>query len=44
VAGTGGMLMGADHAGVDPDRPLGAFTPVGVAAQLVEEIFPSPVR
>jgi len=32
-----------DHPGVDPDRPLRTFDPVGVAAQLVEEILPGAI-
>ena len=43
VAGTSGVLVGADHPGVDPDRPLRTFDPVGVAAQLVEEILPGAI-
>ena len=37
VAGTGGVLMGADHCAVHPDRPVRAFGHVGVAAQRVED-------
>ena len=43
MAGTGGVLVGADHPGVDPDCPFGAFDLVGVAAQLVEQLFPSAI-
>jgi hypothetical protein len=43
VTGTGGVLVGADHPGIDPDRPLGAFGPVGVAAQLVEDKHPRAI-
>jgi len=43
VAGTSGVLVGADHPGVDPDRPFGAFDLVSVAAQLVEEILPGAI-
>jgi len=37
VAGTGGMLMGADDGAVHPNRPVRAFGHVGVAAQLVQD-------
>ena len=37
VAGTGGVLMGADHCAVHPDRPVRAFGHVGVAPQLVQD-------
>ena|SRR5215208_166407 len=40
MAGTGGVLMGADHPGVDPDRPVGTFVRVGVAPQLLEDLHP----
>src|SRR5919112_1739884 len=43
VARTPGVLMGADHPGVDPDRPPGALGRVGIAAQLVEDPDPGPV-
>ena len=43
MAGTGGVLVGTDHSGVDSDCPLGAFGTVGVAAQLVEQLFPGTV-
>jgi hypothetical protein len=34
------VLVGADHSGVDPDRPLRAFGRVGVTAELVENSHP----
>ena len=37
VAGTGGVLMGADHCAVHPDRPVRAFGHVGAAPQLVQD-------
>ena len=37
VPGTGGVLMGADHRAVHPDRPVRAFGHVGVAAQRVQD-------
>ena len=37
VAGTGGVLMGADHRAVHPDRPVRAFGHVGAAPQLVQD-------
>ena len=37
VAGTGGVLMGADHSAVHPDRPVRAFGHVGAAPQLVQD-------
>ena len=37
VAGTGGVLMGADHRAVHPDRPVRAFGHVGAAAQGVQD-------
>ena len=43
MAGTGGMLMGANHCGVDPDGPFGALDQIGVTAQLVEEYLPRTV-
>ena len=43
MAGTGGVLVGTDHSGVDSDCPLGAFDLVGVAAQLIEQLFPSAI-
>lgn len=43
VAGTGGVLVGTNHCGVYPDRPLAAFGHVGVAAQLVEDLFPDAI-
>ena len=36
VAGTGGVLMGADHCAVHPDRPVRAFAHVGAAPQRVQ--------
>ena len=43
VAGTGGVLMGAYHPGIDPDRPLRALVLVGVAAQLVQDPHPGAI-
>jgi hypothetical protein len=43
VAGTGGMLMGAHHPGVDPDRPGRALVPIGISAQLGQDPFPGAV-
>lgn len=40
VAGAGGVLVGANDAGVDPDRPFRTLVPVGAAAQLVEDPRP----
>lgn len=37
VAGTGGVLMGADHRTVHPDRPVRAFGHVGATAQRVQD-------
>ena len=37
VAGTGGVLMGADHRAVHPDRPVRAFGHVGLSAQRVQD-------
>ena len=37
VAGTGGVLMGADHCAVHPDRPVRAFGHIGLSAQRVED-------
>ena len=37
VAGTGGVLMGADHRAVHPDRPVRAFAHVGAAPQRVQD-------
>ena len=37
------MLMGADHPGIDPDRPPRALLPVGVPAQLIEDPRPGTV-
>ena len=44
MAGTGGVLMGTNHAGVHTDGPLGAFVPIGATAQLVEQPLPSSVH
>ena len=43
MAGTGGVLVGTNHTGVDPDRPLSTLSHVGVTAQLTEYIFPGTV-
>jgi len=43
VAGTGGVLMGTDHPGVDPDRPSWSLVLVGVPTQLVEDPYPSAI-
>ena len=43
VAGTGGMLVSADHTGVDPDRPPHALGHIGVATELVEDPHPGTV-
>ena len=43
VSGTGGVLMGADHPGVDPDRPLRALVRIGVSTQLIKDPHPRPV-
>jgi hypothetical protein len=37
VAGTGGVLMGADHGAIDTDRPVRAFGYIGLSAQRVED-------
>ena len=37
VTGTGGVLMGSDHCAVHTDRPVRAFSHVGVAAQRLED-------
>ena len=37
VAGTGGVLMGADHCAVHPDRPVRALGHVRAAPQRVED-------
>ena len=37
MAGTGGVLMGADHRAVHPDRPVRAFGHVGAAPQRVQD-------
>ena len=37
VAGTGGVLMGADHRAVHPDGPVRAFGHIGLSAQLVQD-------
>ena len=38
VAGTGGVLMGADHRAVHPDGPVRAFGHIGLSAQLVQDL------
>jgi hypothetical protein len=43
VAGTGGVLVGADHPSIDPDRPLRALVGIGVAAQFVEDPDPGAI-
>jgi hypothetical protein len=37
------VLVGADHCGVDPDRPLRTLEHVGVAAELVEDPHPCEI-
>jgi len=37
VAGNGGVLVGADHPGIDPDRPLRALVLIGVTTELIED-------
>ena len=37
VAGTGGVLMGADHRAVHPDRPVRTFGHIGLSAQRVQD-------
>lgn len=43
MAGTGGVLMGTNYAGVHTDG-LGAFVPIGATAQLVEQPLPGSVH
>ena len=43
MPGTGGVLMGPDHPGVDSDSPLWTFMRIGVAAQLVEDPRPGAI-
>lgn len=43
VAGTGGVLMGADHPGVDRDHPFRALVLVGITAQLIEDSGPGAI-
>ena len=43
MSGAGSVLVGAHHPGIDPDRPLRAIGPVGVATQLVEDVLPDAV-
>jgi hypothetical protein len=43
MPGTGGVLMGAHHPGVDPDRPIRALVPVGVTAQLGQNPLPGAI-
>ena len=43
MAGTGGMLVSADHTGVDTDRPPHALSHIGVATELVQDPHPSAV-
>jgi hypothetical protein len=43
MAGTGGMLVSADHTGVDSDRPLHALGHIGVPTELVQDPHPSAV-
>jgi len=43
MAGTGGMLVSADHTGVDTDRPPHALGHIGVATELVQDPHPSAV-
>ena len=38
VAGTGGVLMGADHRAVHSDRPVRALGRVGATAQRVQDL------
>ena len=37
VAGTGGVLMGADHRAVHPDGPVRAFGHIGLSAQFIQD-------
>ena len=43
VTGPGGVLVGAHHAGVSPDRPVRALARVGLTAQPVEQPFPGTI-
>jgi len=43
VAGASGVLVGANHSGVYPDRPLAALDDVGVATQLIEDLVPDTI-
>jgi len=43
VAGTGSVLVGAEHPTIDSDRPVGAFVGIGVAAQLLEDPDPGAI-
>jgi hypothetical protein len=43
VSGTSGVLMSADHPGVDPDRPSRALVLIGVPTQLVEDPHPGTI-
>ena len=38
VAGTSGVLMGANHGAVHPDRPVRALGRVGATAQRVQDL------
>jgi hypothetical protein len=38
VAGTGGVLMGAHHRTVHPDRPIRALGHIGRDAQLIQDL------
>lgn len=40
MPGAGGVLVGANHTGIDPDRPPRALGEVRVAAQFIED--PNP--
>jgi hypothetical protein len=41
--GSGSVLVGTHHPGIDRDRPLRAFGMVGVAAQLIEDPGPGSI-
>ena len=43
MAATSGVLVAADHAGVDADGPLDALDPVDISAQLVKDTLPGTV-
>ena len=43
MAGASGVLVGANHSGVHPDRPLAALDHVGVATQLIEDLVPDTI-